>query len=149
MATTNPMIAQGTLNRVRTSVVIPGNTALNVSASNMGKQMARTTVEGNISDLIATATGGVESDEPYVFVTVSISLLRTQALGQAWVNQMLATGGIGSVTLYSDTAMLDALNLNSTVIQSVDFGAWDGTDPVTRVTLRGIWNVNNNLWSAA
>jgi hypothetical protein len=81
---TNPLVPQGTLNRVRTSVVIANYTNLNVGASYMGKQMARYAQEGNASELIGTATGAVESDEPYVFATLTINLLRTQSLAQQW-----------------------------------------------------------------
>jgi len=144
---TNPRVTQGTLNRVRTSVVIPAFTNLNVQASYMGKQMARLNFEGNFSDLIGTATGAVESDEPYVFASLSISLLRTQSLASQWLEQVQAGSGMGDVTSYSDSKAFDAITLNNCVVQSIDPGAWDGTDPVVRVTLRGTFIVNNNLWN--
>jgi hypothetical protein len=143
----NPLVPQGTLNRVRTSVVVPAYTNLNVSAPYMGKQMARLNFEGNFSDLIGTATGAVESDEPYVFATLAISLLRTQALASAWLSQVQAGSGVGDITSYSDSSAFDAITLNNCVVQSIDPGAWDGTDPVVRVTLRGTFIVNNNLWN--
>ena len=144
---THPLIAQGTLNRVRTSVVVPGSTNLNVTASYMGKQMARLAFEGNFADLIGTATGAVESDEPYVFATLTISLLRTQSLSSAWLEQAQTGSGIGDVTSYSDSKVFDAVTLSGAVIQNIDPGAFDGTDPVVRVTLRGVFYVNSNLWN--
>lgn len=143
----NPKIQQGTLNRVRTSVVVPAYTNLNVTAPYMGKQMARFAIEGNIADKIGTATGAVTSEEPYVFGTITISLLRTQALSDAWHQQAQLDADVGDVTLHGDTTTLDPITVNDCVIQSIDTGAMDGTDPIYRVTLRGTWIVNNNMWN--
>ncbi|MDR3445980.1 hypothetical protein [Dyella sp.] len=144
---TRPLVQQGTLNRVRTSVVLPNFTNLNVTAPYMGKSMARLAFEGPFGELIGTATGGVTSPEPYVMATLSIALLRTQALASQWLEQCQVLSNVGPVTTYSDSAAFDAITLDNCVVTTVDPGAWDGTDPVVRYTLRGIFYVNNDLWN--
>lgn len=143
---TNPLIQQGTLNRLRTSVVLPNFTNLNVTAGYMGKSMARLAFEGDFGELIPTATGGVTSPEPYVMASLTIALLRTQALASQWLSQVGLLSVVGPVTSYSDTTAWDPITLDQCIVRGLDPGAYDGTDPIVRVTLRGIYYINNSLW---
>src|ERR1700761_379221 len=106
---THPLIQQGTLNRVRCSVVVPGFTNLNITSSYMSKSFARLTYEGNFSDLIGTATGGVSSPEPYVFASLTVGILRTQALANQWRQQSELLSNVGDITVYSDSAAWDPI----------------------------------------
>lgn len=144
---TNPLVAQGTLNRVRNHVASSSYPALNISAAYMGKTFARLEFEGSFNEQIGTGTGGVSSPEPYVWATITVGLLRTQALSQAWMDQAIAGGDIGDITAYADSAAFSAITLNGCVIRSIDPGAYDGTDPVVRLVLRGTFYLNNSMWS--
>ena len=144
---THPLIQQGTLNRVRCSVVVPGFTNLNITSSYMSKSFARLTYEGNFSDLIGTATGGVSSPEPYVFASLTVGILRTQALANQWRQQSELLSNVGDITVYSDSAAWDPIPLANAQIQNLDPGAFDGTDPTVRLVLRGIYYVNSALWN--
>ncbi|WP_320533666.1 hypothetical protein [Robbsia andropogonis] len=144
---TNPMVTQGTLNRVRTHVVCSDYTSLNVTSSYMGRSFARLAFEGDFNQLIGTGTSAVTSPEPYVFATLTLNLLRTQALSQSWMTQAQSSTSIGDVTAYSDASTFDAVTLSNCVIRSIDPGAYDGTDPVVRVELRGLFYVNDDMWS--
>lgn len=143
----NPRVPQGTLNRVRTSVVLANFTNLNVTAPYMGKSMARLNFEGQFGELIPTGTGGVTSPEPYVIATLTVSLLRTQALASQWLSQCQLYCPVGPVTTYSDSAAFDKIELDNCIVSSVDPGAWDGTDPVARFILRGFFYINDQLWN--
>ena len=57
----NPLVAQGTLNRGLVSLSAVNNPQLNVTTGFFGTKMARLTFEGETSDYIPTATGGVPS----------------------------------------------------------------------------------------
>ena len=144
---TNPLVPQGTLNRVRTAVILPNFTNLNVTAPYMGKSMARVNFEGNFADLIGTATGAVTSPEPYVFATLSVSLLRTQALANQWIAQLKKYSSVGLVKTYGDSAAFDAIELDQCVVTTVDPGAFDGSDPVARFVLKGVFYINSDLWN--
>lgn len=143
----NPLIPQGTLNRVLTSMIVSNFTDLNVTVSNMGKSFARLAFDSNFDEQIETATGIVTSPEPYVMATVTVGILRTQPLAQAWLAQAQVLSDIGPIALHSDTTTFGAIDLADCVIRNVDPGAYDGLDPVTKLTIRGVFYINNNLWS--
>lgn len=143
----NPLVPQGTLNRLRATVTIPGNTALNITPGYMSKQFVTVSFDGNFDNLIETATGGVTSPEPYVMATVTVGLLRTQSLSNDWMTQVKALSNLGNVSIFSDSTAFDEIDLVNTIVQHIDPGAFDGMDPVVRVTLRGIYYINNDLWT--
>lgn len=141
-----PLIAPGPLNRVLTSVIVSSFPSLNVTAPYMGKSFARVEFEGDFVHQIETGTSVVNSPEPYVMATVTVALLRSQALAQSWVSQAQTTGILGDVTGYPDTTAFAPVTLSQVAIRHIDPGAWDGTDPVVRVVLRGVYQLNTNLW---
>jgi hypothetical protein len=144
---TPPFVPQGTLNRVRCSVVIPGFPNLNITSPYMGKSFARIQFQGSYAELIGTATGGVQSPEPYVMANISIGLLRTQSLAAAWQAQALTNTNIGGISVYSDSAAFPTLSFDNSIINDIDPGAFDGTDPVVRLTLKGIYYINSDMWN--
>lgn len=144
---TNPLIPQGTLNRVRCSVVIPSYPSLNITSPYMGQSFCSIDISGPFSDLIPTATGAVTSPEPYQLATISVGLLRTQALALQWLTQAQTTSVLGQVSIHSDTAAFPAITLSTTVINQIEPGAFDGKDPVVRLTLHGVYYLNNDLWN--
>lgn len=148
MANVNPRVLQGTLNRVRTSVVIANYPALSITAPYMSRRQAQPAFEGDFVNKIATATGSVNSPEPFVFATLTIGLLRTQALAQAWLDQAAADSYIGTVNAHADSAAFGIITLNNTTIQHIDPGTWDGQDPTVSLVLRGEFWINNNMWVA-
>ncbi|WP_430229710.1 hypothetical protein [Paraburkholderia tropica] len=148
MATQNPLIPQGVLNRVLTAVVIPSNTALNITAPYMAKGFAKLEFEGDWTGQVGTGTGIVNSPEPYIFARVTVNLLRTQALSASWVAQGAQSTVIGQVNVHSDTSTFPVASMLDTSIFSLDPGAFDGTDPVVRLVLRGSYPINAALWTA-
>jgi hypothetical protein len=148
MAIQNPQIAQGILNRVLTSIIIPSNTALNITAPYMAKGFCKPEFEGDWTGQIGTGTGVVNSPEPYIMVRVTANLLRTQALSGNWIAQGQNTTYIGQVNVHSDTSTFPIITMTDTSIFSIDPGAMDGTDPVVRLVLRGAMAINSSLWTA-
>lgn len=142
-----PLVPQGTLNRVRCSIVVPNYTTLNITAPYMGRNFATITFEGDFTKLIGTGTGGVPSPEPYVMATISVGILRTQALASSWRTQWETQGSLGNVSIFSDTAAFAEFDLIDCVIQHFNPNAYDGEDPVSQLTLQGIYPINSALWS--
>ncbi len=142
----NPLIAQGTLNRVRCSIVFANFPQFNITAGYMGKNMATITFSDKFVEQIKTATSTVISPEPYVMANVAVSLLRTTSLGAAIFNQMQDTGSLGAATIYSDTSAFPPINIANVTVASFNPGAFDGTDPVAHLGMEGVFYVNNNLW---
>jgi len=145
----HPLVTQGTLNRLRASVIVPGFTSLNVSSQYMGKNFVSVEPEGDFALLIETATGAITSPEPYCFMNVTVDLLRTQSLSQSWLTQAETTAVLGDVSIHPDTTAFDSIDISETIIQKVTPGVFDGQDPIVRVNLRGVFYLNNNLWTSA
>ncbi|MGU2415223.1 hypothetical protein [Burkholderia cenocepacia] len=144
---TNPLVSQGTLNRVRCSVIVPAFTSLNITAPYMGKSFARIAFEGDFTDQTGTGTGLVNSPAPYVPATITVGILRTQALASAWRAQWESNSVLGQVKINSDSAAFDAFTLYDTAIRHFDPNAFDGMDAVCMLVLRGTYYTNNDLWS--
>jgi hypothetical protein len=148
MPAINPLAQQGSLNKVRGSIVIALNPALNVTAPYMSKGMFSIGFEGNMTEQIETATGVVNSPEPYVMVTIMVDLLRTQSLSYAWLAQAMATTDIGPVVAYTDSSAFPTIPLDNCVMRIIDPGKMDGNDPTVKLTIRGVFYINALLWAA-
>jgi hypothetical protein len=145
---TNPQIALGTLNRLRTSLVVPNFPTLNVPASYQSKRQIHVTLDENPFVLgIETATGTVNSPEPYVMGTVNVGLLRSQGLSFSWMTQAKATGNIGDIEIHSDTSVFSALTVHNAFIVRVDPGPYNGQDAEVSLVIRGTFYVNSDLWN--
>jgi hypothetical protein len=140
-------VAQGTLNRVRTHIVVPSYPFLNVSAAYMGKSLAALTFDDPFVDQESTATGVVNSPRPFVMSTLTISLLRTQSLAAAWIAQAQTHSVLGSIDTYPDSAAFPVVTLANCSIIGIDPGAFDGQDPVVKTTIKGVFYANATLWS--
>lgn len=144
-----PNVLQGYLNRVLTHIVVPDYLGLSVTAPYMSKSLAVFTFEDDFVDQVPTATGLVNSPRPYVISQVVINLLRSQALAAAWLAQSQVASQIGTVNVYPDSTVLPYLSLANCSIINVDPGAFDGTDPTFKLTVKGIYYTNVELWSGA
>ena len=147
MAGVNPLISQGLLNRVLTNVVIPGFPQLSVTSPFMSKSLAQLTFDAPAVDQIGTATGIVNSPAPYVMAQLVVNVLRSQSVASLYYAQWQANAVIGSVTAYSDSTELPPFKLTNCSILDVDPGAFDGQDPTTKVTIKGVYYVNADLWA--
>lgn len=151
MANGNPFIPQGVLNRLKASVVFTDFPQLNVTVPYLDKEQISIRFEGQSSMQHETATGLVQSPEPYIAVSVVIALLRTQGLSDAYKTQQEANVVLGDCSVYPDVTnsgngALGQYNFSNMAIQSVGDLLLNGTTPIYGVTLRGIYYINNALW---
>jgi hypothetical protein len=149
MAGVNPLIAQGALNRVLTSIVVPSYPQLSAIAPNMSKSLVQLTFDGPFNDQIGTATGIVNSPLPYVMGQLVVSLLRSQLVSGLWIAQAQTQSILGTVTAYPDSPVFPAVSLTNCSITDIDPGAYDGQDPTVKITLKGVFYTNATLWSGA
>lgn len=149
MATGNPLIDQGVLNRVLGSVTWTNFPALNVTAPFLDKDGINLRLEGDASLQHGTMTGIVQSPEPYMAISVVVAMLRTQKLSDDYKKQMETNSVLGPGTVYPDVSAggLSAYALNNMSIQSVGELVFNGTTPIYAVTLRGYYVVNNSLFA--
>lgn len=143
----NPLVPQGTLNRLRASLVYASNPSLNVTAAYLAREAISVSFENDAGRLIGTLTGGVTSPEPYQMCTVTMHILKTQGLASTYKSQFEANTSVGDVTLIPDAATLPNYNLSNAVLMGVSEMTFDGGQPGFAVRLQAIYYVNSNLFN--
>jgi len=145
----NPLISQGSLNRLRASIVWPANSSLNVTAGFLARRGISLALDGESTLYINTLTGAVASPEPYMMITCTIHLLRTQQLCSLYKAQMELNALIGDGTVRPDVAPgvgLAPYNIANCAIQSINEMSFAGDDADFSVRIRGYYLLNSSLW---
>lgn len=145
----NPLIAQGTLNRLRGSIVWQDNPQLNVTASFLGEAGIGLRMAGPVTTRINTMTGSVTSPEPYAPIVLTLNLLRTQSLADLYKQQMELLSTIGGATFRPDAKTLSPYVLFNCSIDDVGELTVNGKDAGYVVTCGGYWLINSQLWDTA
>ena len=140
------LVQQGTLNRLLTNLTLSNYPALNVTPGYMSKKFIVASFDGSPVTQQATATGVVNSPEPFLMGSFSFGLLRTQALANAWLNQVQLYSVLGTATGYSDSSAYQSVTLSNASITAYDPGGWDGMDATVNVTITGVYYLNNTIW---
>ena len=144
----NPLIDQGVLNRIRGSVQWADFPGLNVTAPFLDREGINLRKEGDATSQHPTMTGLVQSPEVYMPVSVTIALLKTQALAAAYQSQMQDTTILGEGTVFPDVSTgIAPYVLYNMAIKTVGELLFNGTTPIWGVTISGYWVINNNLFS--
>lgn len=143
----NPQIFQGTLNRLRGSVVVPNFSNLNVTAPFLGRAGISIGFEGETTDALPQMTGTVQSPRPYQMITVTMALLKTQSLAAQWEAQRQTLSVIGDITVTTDTSTLPDYTFNNCAISNVRELSFAGEDAGFVVTIHGYYPINSSLWS--
>jgi hypothetical protein len=142
----NPLVSQGTLNRIQASIVWNNFPTLNVTPAYLGKDGIRLTLEGLANTMINTMTGMVTSPEPYMAASINFSLLKSQPLANQYKQQMEATPLIGDCTVRPDSTTLGIYNIINCAIESIRELNFAGEDALFAVTCRGTYIISNDLW---
>ncbi|HET8705308.1 MAG TPA: hypothetical protein VFM46_03310 [Pseudomonadales bacterium] len=143
----NPNVNQGTLNRLRGNVVIPSHPSLNIAAYNLGENGMSLAFDGNSTDMINTLTGRVTSPVPYLPATLTVPLLKTQALANQYKAQMESLSLIGDITVYTDSSSLSEFKLQNCAIEKVEPGPINGKEATMMVTIAGTYAINDQLYT--
>lgn len=144
----SPMVAQGTLNRLRGSVTLPAFPNLNITAPYLGAEGINLSPEGEIVNTIETMTGTVPSPAPYQMMTVEVELLKTQSFSDLYKRQLELNALVGTVIVRPDARTLSNYILNNCSIYAANPGRLNGSSVGFMVGLRGFYLVNSNLFNA-
>jgi hypothetical protein len=147
MANSNPLVAQGTLNRLRASVIWANFPQLNVTAPFLHKEGISLALEGDVTTYIDTMTGGVTSPEPYQRANLTLTLLKTQPLSALYKQQLELSSLLGNGTVRPDSSTLPPYALVNCAIRSVRELRFSGEDAAWAVSVGGYYLVNSNLFS--
>lgn len=143
----NPLIQQGSLNRILASVVWSDFPAFNVTSPYLGKAGLSLALEGETTLLIPTMTGAVQSQEPYMMISLTMNLLKTQGLGAAYKLKMEQDSNLGFGTVRPDSRVLGSYQIFNCAMESVREMSFAGGDPGFAVVVKGYYNINASLWS--
>lgn len=146
----NPNIPQGSLNRLKVSVVLSTFPELNVTPAFMGREMANLSFEGNGTIFVPTSTGAITSPEPYLKFTLAVHLLKTQALSGAYKTKQETNSLLGDITLYPDVQLGTGLStyfLSNSAIESVGPMKLNGTEADFVVMIGGQYYINQDLFN--
>jgi hypothetical protein len=143
----NPNIPQGTLNRVRASVIWPSFPQLTVTSSFLGKRGIALSFAGDTTVYIDTMTGAVTSPEPYLRITLTIHLLKTQYLANLYRAQQEDLSLLGDCTVRPDAAALQPYAFSNCAIMRPGDLDFSGADPDYPVQIGGIYQVNGSLFT--
>lgn len=144
----NPKVPQGTLSKVRASVVFVDNSDLNITAANLGKAGVSLAFQGNMAELIGTMSGTVVSPEPYVQAELTLNILRSQGVADVYKDAWEANAFLGDLVVTPDASTLGKFELVNCAIMTVQELSFAGTDPVLSVRIQGSYEVNSDLWAA-
>ena len=143
---TNPLIAQGQLNRVAASLSFSKNPALNITAPYLGKEGISTSFEGEQTLVIPTNTGTVMSPEPYQMITVTAHILRSQPLSATYMAFIQQSTLCGPFTITSDSGAFPQIQVYNGAIKTTAAMLMNGTQADFTLELTGYWLINNSLW---
>ena len=147
MATSNPLIQQGYLNKLAASITVPNFPNLNITAGYLGKKQISLALVGQSTTFIDTQVGAVISPEPYVKATVRAALLKTQPLAAYWKLQMETQAAIGPITVTTDSTSFPYYNFLNCAIETVDGLTFSGTDADYMVVVTGYYPQNASMWN--
>jgi len=143
----NPQVPQGILNKVRGAINFATNQALNITAPFLGRDGISMGFEGKSATKIPTMTGTVVSPEVYQLVTLTVHLLKTQALAAAFKAQIELNCAVGDLTVKGDATTLPDYVLHNAVILGNAELMFAGTNPDFTIQIQGDYNVNSSIFS--
>lgn len=143
----SPLVAQGTLNRLRGSVTFGLFPYLNITASYLGPEGINLTPEGDIVDTLPTMTGTVPSPAPYQMITVEVELLKTQSFSDRFKKQLEVNAVVGPIVVRPDASTLSNYPVLNASIYMASPGRLNGSSVAYMVGLRGYYLVNSDLFN--
>lgn len=143
----NPLVAQGFLNRVKGKMTVTDLPALNVTAAYLAKGGISVAPISGSNTALPQMAGVVNSPEVYQQVKVTIRILKTQSLINAYQSQLASTSQLGEIVVTPDsTVMGDVTILNAAI---ANFGEFDtsGENAAYSIEIDGYIVINNSLWN--
>lgn len=144
----NPQIAQGTLNRLRATVVITDHPELNVTPGFLDDAGISLAFEGETTTFLRTLTGNVTSPEPFQMIMLRVALVKSQALAALYEARRQSLATIGDVVVTPDAAQLPKYTLTNCAIENVAELSFNGRQAGYVVSIKGYYIINNDLWAA-
>lgn len=143
----NPQVPQGTLNRLRASIVWTSFPELNVSASYLTPEAITLGFDGDITQFLPTLVGVVPSPEPYMMANFVAHLVKSTALANFYKRQWELNALIGEGVIRPDASQLEPFQVTNCSIMGVRELDFSGRSPQMAVSFRGTYYINSSLWN--
>lgn len=143
----NPATAQGVLNRLRASLIVDSNSALNVTSDFLSKEGISIAPQADTTKMIDTMTGMVGSQEAKQQIKITVNLNRAQGLANEWLRQVKKNSYLGQVRIISDSPVQDDRTVLNCFITQQPQENLDGTMAKWSIELSGYEIINSDLWS--
>jgi hypothetical protein len=144
---TNPLLVPGNLNRIRGTILVPNNTALNITAAYLGKEGIVVSPQSAVVTQMQGMTTIVNSEEPYQIVSVTAAIMKSLAMSAAYLDQIQNSPTLGTITVTPDTSVIPSFTLYNAAITNWSQISMAGIQPDFTVTFSGQFMISNDLWS--
>lgn len=142
----NPLIAQGTLSRIRGSISWNNFSTLNITAPYLSKEGIRMSLQGETTQYFPTMTGAVTSQEPYMMCEVTAFLLKSQSLANIYKNQMETNSLLGDGTVRPDATTLGPYQIVNASIKTIHELDFSGQGPGFAIVFGAYYLINSSLF---
>lgn len=147
MSGSNPLIIPPSLNRIRASVLFQDFPQLSVTAPFLGKRGISLSFQGDATAYLETMTGAVTSPEVYLRCTLTIYLIKTLFLAQAFKTQLELSTLLGPATVRPDTGAMQPYNLTQCAVINPGDQDFSGADADYLIRIGGVYQVNAALFT--
>ena len=144
---TNPNLIPGNINRIRGTILVPGNASLNITAPYLGADGIVISPQSPVATVLQGMASTVNSEEPYQVVQVRATILKSLALSAAYINQIQNSPTIGQISVNPDTNVMSPFVLYNTTIINWQEISMAGKQADFAVIFSGYYNISNDLWS--
>ena len=143
----NPLVPQGTISRLRASVVFDDYPNLNITASWLAPEGISITFEGDATDVLDTMTGVVTSPAPYQKALLEVGLVRSVPFTDQFKQQIESNSVVGDFTLWPDAPALSNYVLLNGSLVNLQPGAMNGKKVDLVLTMRALYPINSDLFT--
>ena len=141
-----PNVSQGTINRLKGSLIFVNYPSLNITAAFLGKDGFSCQFSSPATDRLPTMTGGVNSPAPYRIATMSVHLVKSQGLAQSWKAQEESKTILGPATFRPDVANFPPYQFDNCSLDGIQNLTVNGMDPNFVIAIGGYYYINSVMW---
>ena len=127
-------------------MVVISDPTLNISADDLGKDMIRISPQGDVTDILETATGVIGSPAPYIKVAISFTLNKTSSVCQRYLNKMFDNTQFNNLVLNTDSSTLAKIVVQNAFMSAWSEASFSGLEPGIGFTVTGFVPVNNSMF---
>lgn len=135
------------INKAVTSLIFPGDQELNLTAFDMGEDMATMSIDEDTIKRLKVAFGEIGAADIAVASTINVSIVKTVASADIWRKRIFTNGlikGDNSVCVFTDDVG-NSYTLTACTLSMGEVSA-NASSPVYNFTVKGNLQVNTDLY---